>query len=46
MKKYKDYESVSVEIVYFNECDVIATSTPTNSDNIGGDGRYDTDGWT
>ena len=47
MKKYEIYESAKLEIVHIDSGDVIATSTPTNSDNIGSsEGRYDSDAWT
>lgn len=47
MKKFGNYESAKLELVYFETSDVIATSTPTFPDNDGSsDGLYDQDGWT
>ena len=46
MKKLDNYESAKIEIVCIAENDVISTSTPTGSDNIGGsEGRFDQDAW-
>ena len=35
MKKLENYERAELEVVFIKENDVIATSTPTGSDNIG-----------
>ena len=46
MKKHDNYESAKMEIVYIAEKDVISTSTPTGSDNIGSsEGLFDQDAW-
>ena len=46
MKKLENYERTELEVIFIKEKDVIATSTPTGSDNIGnGEGLYDKDGW-
>ena len=46
MKKHDNYESAKIEIIYIAGNDVISTSTPTGSDNIGSsEGRFDQDAW-
>lgn len=46
MEKHTDYESVRLEIVYLDASDVIATSTPADSDDSNWNGRFDLNGWT
>ncbi|MBO5207676.1 MAG: hypothetical protein J6C09_08875 [Clostridia bacterium] len=41
----KKYEPAKIEAVIFQANDLIATSTPTGADDIGGGGNVDPSGW-